>query len=170
MTHGGKGSDPNRHRYAVAFPGIAHRMAQGRTMPFEQPRAPRPRAGLHRRNLLRGSIVADGLAVPGTAGPAHAQNGARPGLLHARADLDRTRQRVPANRIPWIPGLNRLIVNGHSTSRSTGPSTPSRTARETGRSGTRSPSSTRPSTRSGRNPAATRRFDELDCGTPAYVR
>jgi hypothetical protein len=30
----GSCSDTIRPRYAVAFPGIAHRMAQGRTMPF----------------------------------------------------------------------------------------------------------------------------------------
>jgi hypothetical protein len=108
--HGGKGSDPNRHRYAVAFPGIARRMALGRTMPFEQQRAPRPRAGLHRRDLRRGSI-----APGGPADSAPAQHGAHPGLLHTRADLDRMRQRVPANRTPWASAWNHLIANGPAT-------------------------------------------------------
>jgi hypothetical protein len=118
--HGGKGSDPNRHRYAVAFPGIARRMALGRTMPFEQQRAPRPRAGLHRRELLRGSIAPGGPAVLGTAVPdtadsASAQNGARPGLLHRQVDLDRLRRRAPANRTPGASARKHRIANGPST-------------------------------------------------------
>lgn len=111
VMHGGKGSDPNRHRYAVAFPGIARRMALGRTMPFEQQRAPRSGAGPHRRDLLRGPIIAAGPAVLGTAGPAPAQNGARPGLLHIQADPDRMPRRVPANHAPWISGPNRRVAD-----------------------------------------------------------
>jgi hypothetical protein len=71
---------------------------------------------LGRRNLLKATIVAGGLAAAGAGGVgiAQAQTGAHPGLLHTQADFDRMRQKVYANTEPWISGWRKLIGNNHS--------------------------------------------------------
>jgi hypothetical protein len=91
-------------------------MAQRSTMSNEPQLEPRPRANLNRRRLLKGAIVAGGLAAVGAGGlgTAYAQNGAHPGLLHTQADFDRMRQKVYAAEEPWNSGWKKLIENRHS--------------------------------------------------------
>ncbi|THV42483.1 cell wall anchor protein [Glycomyces buryatensis] len=84
----------------------------------EQPNRPRSRAVFNRRNLLRGAIVAGGLAAAGAGGfgIAQAQTFNHPGMLLRQDGFDRMRSNVQANREPWISGWNRLTANSHSSS------------------------------------------------------
>lgn len=118
ISLGGTCSNTIRRRYAVAFPGIARRMAQGRTMPFDQHHEPRLRAGLDRRDRFKGTTVTGGLAATGTSGigAAHAQPGAHSGMLHAQAGIDRMGQQVLSKEEPWISGSHKLIADHGTTS------------------------------------------------------
>jgi hypothetical protein len=128
LASGGGRPGTARRSRAVAFPGIAHRMAHWSTMSqkdrnIESHRAPK---NLKRRRLIKGAIAAGGLAAAGAGGLgiAAAQNGAddvanqasHPGLLHTQADFDRMKAKVDAGLEPWVSGWERLTANSHSQS------------------------------------------------------
>jgi hypothetical protein len=93
-------------------------MAQRSTMHDQHQTESRRGPSFGRRNLLRGAIVAGGLAAAGAGGfgIAQAQSFSHPGLLLQTDDFNRMRSVVQANREPWISGWNRLINNSHSFS------------------------------------------------------
>jgi hypothetical protein len=93
-------------------------MAQRSTMPDQHQTEPRRGPSLGRRNLLRGALVAGGLAAAGATGlgSAQAQSFSHPGLLIQADDFDRMRSAVQGNREPWLAGWNRLVANSHSSS------------------------------------------------------
>jgi hypothetical protein len=102
---------------AVAFPGIAHRMAHWSTM-SDNSTSTTP--ALPRRRLFQGAVAAGGLAAFGTgiqAAQAQTDVGAlalHPGALHTQADLDRMYAKVNANQQPWRSGWEKLIANSHA--------------------------------------------------------
>ncbi|MER5430848.1 alginate lyase family protein [Streptomyces sp. NPDC002588] len=78
----------------------------------------RPRQ-ISRRSVLKAAGVTAGAvgvaaAVPTT--PAAAAGYAHPGLLHARADLDRMAAKVKAGAAPYTAGYARLTANRHAQS------------------------------------------------------
>jgi len=107
---------------AVAFPGIAHRMAHWSTMSFDPHNSTPTTPALPRRRLFQGAAAAGGLAAFGTAAVAQAQTGevgiqaVHPGMLHTQADIDRMYARVSTNQEPWRSGWEKLIANGHAQS------------------------------------------------------
>ncbi|GAB4004903.1 hypothetical protein GCM10029992_51220 [Glycomyces albus] len=80
--------------------------------------------GFGRRNLLKATFVAGGLAASGARGPAIAQAqeqvGAQafghPGTLHTQADFDRMKAKLNAGAQPWKQGWDKLVANAHSQS------------------------------------------------------
>jgi len=102
---------------AVAFPGIAHRMAHWSTM-SDNSTSPTP--SLPRRRLFQGAAAAGGLIAFGSAGVPAAQaqdvgiQAVHPGMLHTQADIDRMYAKVSTNQQPWRSGWEKLIANGHA--------------------------------------------------------
>ncbi|THV41082.1 AbfB domain-containing protein [Glycomyces buryatensis] len=87
-------------------------------MPNQHQNESRRGPSFNRRNLLRGAVVAGGLAAVGAGGVgvAQAQSFNHPGQLLQADEFDRMESAVQANREPWISGWNRLTANSHSSS------------------------------------------------------
>ncbi|MEU5870846.1 AbfB domain-containing protein [Glycomyces sp. NPDC047369] len=80
---------------------------------------PAPAVPLGRRNLLKGTVLAGGLAAGlgalGTAGAqVTAQAAAHPGMLHSQADFAYIAAKLAAGAQPWTAGWDKLTANPHS--------------------------------------------------------